>query len=205
MTDQPQRWVSGLAQGDQPLPGSFGLSRIGGLLGKLIAAGQAFSGDASRWTHAFVVLDDQWVIEAMPGGARLAPLADRLNHAEVVFSDKPVQLELEALRQRIAHLELTDPEAYWNWATGTYRVTVVENARRLEGVGYGYLQYLALGLVAVGFQPKWLRKYIASKGRMICSQLVDEVYRRSGIHLFDDDRLPQDVTPGDLAIWAGIS
>lgn len=168
-----------------PPPGSFGLSRIGGLLGKLIAAGQAFSGDGSRWTHAFVVLDRGEVIEAMPGGARIVPLADRLTHPEVVFCDAPIQGWLaEHSQSRYSEIVLRE------W--------VVREARKLDRVGYGYLQYLALGLVALGFQPEWLRRYIASKNRMICSQLVDEVYRRAGIQLFDDGRLPQDVTPGDL-------
>ena len=33
---------------------------------------------------------------------------------------------------------------------------------------------------------------------MICSQLVDEAYARAGVQLFDDGRLPGDVTPADL-------
>lgn len=190
-----------------PPPGSFGLSRIGGLTGKLIAAGQAFSGDGSRFTHAFVVLDDQWVIEAMPGGARLAPLADRLNHAEVVFSDKPIQDYLERWKAgfEAETPDPTDREKLYDWVEESKRQDVVWNARRLEGTGYGYLQYLALGLVALGFSPKWLERYVASKGRMICSQMVDEVYRRVGIQLFDDGRLPQQVTPGDLARYAGAA
>jgi hypothetical protein len=174
-------------------PGSFGLSRIGGLLGKLIAAGQAFSGDGSRFTHAFVVLDHGEVIEAMPGGARIVPIADRLKHDEVVFCDAPVQGYLAASRwQDERNQRVIEKAVRWD---------IVRHARALEGTGYGYLQYLALGLVALGFQPKWLERYIADTGRMVCSQLVDEVYRRAGIHLFVDEtpeRLPQQVTPGDL-------
>ena len=33
---------------------------------------------------------------------------------------------------------------------------------------------------------------------MICSQLVDEAYKRAGVQLFDDNRLPGDVDPNDL-------
>lgn len=183
----------GQMHGRVPPPGSFGLSRIGGLLGKLIAAGQAFSGDGSRWTHAFIVLDDETVIEAMPGGARIVPIADRLKHEEVVFSDRPMQDWLG---------ELVDPLVDWE---STMRQLIVAQARGLDGIGYGYLQYLALGLVALGLKPRWLRLFIAKRNRMICSQLVDEVYRRAGIQLFDDGRLPQDVTPGDLAHYAGIA
>lgn len=184
-------------------PGSFGLSRIGGLTGKLIAAGQAFSGDGSRWTHAFVVLDDETVVEAMPGGARIVPIADRLKHDEIAFADPVAEwavtrrAELEALFTD-EHAP-TDPELFFGYVERIKREQIVDYARSLEGRGYGYLQYVALGLVALGFDPKWLRRYIASNERMICSQLVDEVYRLSGIKVFDDERLPQQVTPGDLA------
>jgi hypothetical protein len=178
-----------------PPPGSFGLSRIGGLLGKLIAAGQAFSGDGSRFTHAFVVLDHGEVIEAMPGGARIVPIADRLKHEEVVFCDAPVQGWLaDGPPENVADGLLEE----WK------RDHVVQVARRLEGTGYGYLQYLGLGLVALGFQPRWLERYIGNTGRMVCSQLCDEIYRRAGMQIFDDGRLPQQVTPGDLAIRFGI-
>jgi hypothetical protein len=40
--------------------------------------------------------------------------------------------------------------------------------------------------------------FIADSGHLICSQLVDLCYLRAGAHLFDDGRLPGDVTPGDL-------
>jgi hypothetical protein len=191
-------WQDDLGFMHEVKPGSFGLSRIGGLLGKLIAAGQAFSGDGSRFTHAFVVLDQGEVIEAMPGrrGARIVPIADRLAHDEVVFCDAPVRgwlAEHSASR----------------YSEQVLREIVVGHARTLEGAPYGYLQYLALGLAALGLAGKpgeelrwWfarkLRAYIADSGRMICSQLVDEVYHRAGIRLFEDGRLPQDVTPGDL-------
>jgi hypothetical protein len=43
-----------------------------------------------------------------------------------------------------------------------------------------------------------VRDFVADEGHLICSQLVDEAYLRAGVHLFDDGRLPGDVTPGDL-------
>lgn len=188
-------------------PGMFGLSRIGGLLGKLIAAGQAFSGDGSRWTHAFIVLDDETVIEAMPGGARIVPIADRLGHEEIAFSDGPIQ---EYMAEWLGGLSaefvdsLTDSGALTSKVELIKREDVVERARALKGTEYGYLQYLALGLVSLGFEWEWLRRFIANRGRMICSQLVDETFRRAGIHLFKDKRMSQDVTPGDLANRFGI-
>lgn len=186
--------------------GMFGLSRIGGLLGKLISAGQAFAGDGSRWTHAFVVLDDETVIEAMPGGARIVPIGDRLKHDEVVFSDEPIQDWLVDYENSIAdkQFQFTDRDAYFEVIERWQRMEVVQQARLLRGVRYGYLQYFLMGLVALGFHWQWLEDRVARKDRMICSQLVDEIMLRSGIHIFDDGRLSQHVTPGDLAIRYGI-
>lgn len=157
----------------QPEPGDFGLSTIGGFLGFWINLGQAFIRDGSRYTHAFIVLDDNTVMEAMPGGAKITPIEEYKNKA--IYSTVPL--------------------------TANQRATIVSHARMLEGTPYSFLDYLSLGLLHFGIKPKWLRKYIQNKGHMICSQLVDEVYRRSGIHMFDDGRLAQDVTPGDLANW----
>lgn len=154
-----------------PRPGDFGLSKIGGVLGWWIGLGQFITGDASRYTHAFVVLDDQTVIEAMPGGAIITPLEKYKGRA--VFCNMDI--------------------------SSKKREVIVKEGRALEGTPYSFMDYLALALAHFGIRPKRLRKYIQNTGHMICSQLVDEVYRRAGVHMFNDGRLPQDVTPGDLA------
>lgn len=186
-----------------PPPGSFGLARITGTLGKVIAAGQAFAGDGSRWTHAFIVLDHEQVIEAEPGGAVITPLAHYLsNKVEAVISDKPVQDWLAVTGTLDG---TTDPEMFSDYLANFKREQIVEIARGLKGTPYGYLQYLSMGLIALGIEWKWLTRIVTNRRRMICSQLVDEVYRRANIQLFNDHRLPQNVTPGDLAIWAEIA
>lgn len=151
-------------------PGDIGLTRIGGVLGFFVSLGQHLAGDSSRYTHAYIVLDDETVIAAQPGGARVDPLSD--------YDNKSIYLQRD----------LTDEQ----------RATIVSEARSLEGLPYSFLDYLAIALARFGIKPKWLKRYIADKGHMICSQLCDEVYRRAGIHLFNDGRLPQEVTPGDL-------
>lgn len=151
-------------------PGDIGLTRIGGVLGFFVSLGQHLAGDSSRYTHAYIVLDDNTVIAAQPGGARIDPLSD--------YDNKSVYLQRD----------LTDEQ----------RATIVYEARSLEGLHYSFLDYLAIALARFGIKPKWLQNFIANKGHMICSQLCDEVYRRAGIHLFNDGRLPQEVTPGDL-------
>ena len=151
-------------------PGDIGLTKIGGILGWFVSLGQHLTGDSSRYTHAYIVLDDSTVLAAQPGGARIDPLEN--------YKNKAVYIQLD----------LTDDQ----------RRQIVIEARKLVGVPYSFLDYLAIALLHWGFKPRWLRSYIKNKGHMICSQLVDEVYRRVGINLFNDGREPQDVTPGDL-------
>jgi hypothetical protein len=156
-------------------PGDLGFTRITGFTGFWVNLGQALTGDSCRFTHVFVVMDDDTVLEAMPSGARYAPL-DREYKTDVVY----------------ARLPLTDEQ----------RAKVVTEARRLMaqpgGIPYSFTDYLALALKHFGINAKWLRKYIQNSGRMICSQLADYLLSHSGFKVFDDGRLHQDVTPGDL-------
>jgi hypothetical protein len=69
---------------------------------------------------------------------------------------------------------------------------------RPGGIKYSFADYLALALAHLGLRPKWLRNYIAKSNRQICSQLADYELCAVGYHVFDDGRLPQDVTPGAL-------
>jgi cell wall-associated NlpC family hydrolase len=159
----------------QPLPpGSFYLTRIGGLVGLLISLGQWIIGDASRFTHAGIVLDDGTVLEAMPSGARIAPLQTVTSGRHLAVS-WAIPLD-ELLRRRI----------------------VIE-ARHLEGTRYGFTAYLHLALTRFGIRWGWLVRRLHCNGRLICSQLVDEAYHRAGVQLFTDGRARFEVTPGDLA------
>jgi hypothetical protein len=155
----------------QPKPGDFGLTKIKGFLGFMVGFGQFLTGDSSRYTHAFIVLDDNRIIEAMPGGAKISSIDQYRNKA--IYSN----------------IELTDQQ----------REDIVKYAKKYENVKYSFLDYLSLALLRFGIKPKKLRNFIQNKGHMICSQLVDHVYYLAGVHLFNDGRLPQDVTPGDLA------
>jgi cell wall-associated NlpC family hydrolase len=157
-----------------PQPGTFFLARIGGLLGLAIAFGQWVIGDASRYSHAGIVLDDGTVLEAMPGGARIAPLADVLARRPLAFSWA---------------IPLTDAQ----------RADVVAGARALEHVPYGFTAYLHLALCRFGIRWGWLISRLQRDHRFICSQLVDFVYAGAGVPLFTDGRACFEVTPGDLA------
>lgn len=155
-----------------PIPGDFALTKIGGVTGRLVAAGQALIGDAAPVQHAFVYVGNGQVVQAMPGGAELIQLEDA----------SPV------VQWSTGHLDLTSEQ----------RAIISANAIWLVGTPYSYLDYASLGLAHFRVRPAWVTNYIASTGHLICSQLVDEVHLRAGVHLFDDGRLPGDVTPGDL-------
>lgn len=156
-------------------PGDIGFTRIGGSIGWWIALGQLITGDASRFTHVFVVLDNEQVAEAMPSGARIQPF-DREYKTEVAYVQVPLSDE-----QRSALVE-------------HLRARLV----RPGGIKYSFSDYLAIALAHLGIKPKWLRNYITKSDRQICSQLADYELSTVGYHVFDDGRLPQDVTPGAL-------
>ena len=160
-----------------PEPGDFFVTEIKGRGHKYVTLAQAIIGDASRYSHAGIVLDNDEIIEAMPGGAIIAS---------------------QGYYREIKNARVTQ---YSKWTlTDTNRENIVREARKLEGTKYSWLDYVSLGLThTLPFRPNRLRKYIANTGHMICSQLVDEVYYRAGLHMFADKRWSGDVTPGDLS------
>lgn len=149
--------------------GDFGVVPIPGQAGRLIRLGQWLNGDGyADYEHAFVVVSDTQVVEARPAGAGYAALG------------------------RIGAVYYSCPEEH--------REAVASAAIGLIGTPYSPEDYFALAAVRFHLDliATPLRKYIADSGHMICSQLVDEAYLRGGVHLYNDGRLPGDVTPGDL-------
>lgn len=176
-----------------PRAGDIGLTVITGPLGLGIRLGQWMTGDGSPYQHAFLVSDDYGgTIEAMPGKRGV-----RRNHITSYDVDRTCYIRVEQ-----------DDADRWE---------VVRQAEALLGRRYSFMQYPALGLLAVAewqakwtgkpkreLRPQWLLRYIADSGRLICSQADDEEFvqarkvRPSVPDLFDDGRAPGDVTPGDL-------
>ncbi|WP_069752933.1 hypothetical protein [Streptomyces sp. EN16] len=156
----------------EPLPGDFGLTRIEGVTGRFVAAGQALVGDRAPVQHAFVYVGVDMVVQAMPSGAERIRLEDA----------SPV------VQWSSGCFDLTDMQ----------RLQIINEANALVGTPYSFLDYGSIALAHYRIRPAWVRDFVADTGHMICSQLVDEVYLRAGLHLFDDGRLPGDVTPGDL-------
>lgn len=157
-------------------PGDIGFTKIGGSLGWWISLGQFITGDPGKFSHVFVVLDNEEVAEAMPFGSRIQPL-DRQYGSEVAY----------------VKMNLTDEQ----------RANLVRYGReRLErpgGIRYSFMTYAALALARFGFKPKWLREYITKSNRQICSAMGDDFLTNgAGYHVFCDGRLPQDVVPSEF-------
>jgi uncharacterized protein YycO len=151
--------------------GDFAVVRLPGPVGTFIRFGRWLNGDGFvDFEHAFVLVNRDTVLEAIPGGARLAPLD--------LYRDKPIA---------------------WYSAPDDKRTEIASSAVRLLGTPYSFLDYAALAAVRLHLPSAGLlRAYVASTRHLICSQLVDLAYCRAGVELFDDGRLPGDVTPADL-------
>jgi cell wall-associated NlpC family hydrolase len=155
-----------------PKPGDFGLTRIAGKTGRLVSIGQRVIGSGSYYTHAFVYVGNGEIIEAEPGGARRSTLQEGKH---VAYSAIPLSC--------------------------SRRSSIVRAAVALIGTPYSFLDYVAIGARRLAHIDA-LERFVEDSHHMICSQLVDEVYRRAGIELFPN-RIPGDVTPGDLAKLIG--
>jgi uncharacterized protein YycO len=163
----------------QPLPGDFGVTSVKGRVGFLISVGEWLNGSRfGHWDHAFVYVGDDQVIEAEPGGARLASL-DEYQGRTIAWSTN--------------HIELTEQQ----------RTAIVAAAHSFIGVPYSAGDYMALALWHFHLRIPWAKHVMASQSRMICSQLCDAAYEVAGVHLFTDGREPGDVTPADLAALIG--
>jgi hypothetical protein len=173
-------------------PGDILLLRIEGFVGWLVWLMQVFNRDTSYWTHAGVVLDDDTLFEAQPGGSVITPLAK--------YADRPgtvVSYYQKPKPGNPAEYELT-PIA--NFMTDTRRASIVRDAREMfkRGYRYAWSTYLYLGLYRFGIRPNWIKWQVQNPDAGICSQAADLLVADNGVHLFADGRMPYDVTPGDL-------
>lgn len=156
-----------------PKPGDIGLTRITGLVGWMIRLGQFFNSDGfSHYEHAFIVLEDGMLIEAMPGGAQIIPLSE--------YDDYDV-------------LYVTVPGL-----TAADRKRICAAARSFEGVEYSFVDYAAIAAHRLHLPLPGLRAFVESTDHQICSQLVDNAYRLAGVKLFSDGRWAGYTTPGAL-------
>lgn len=168
-----------------PQPGDFFVTRTehGSLSATLMSALIQWGTD-SDVNHAGVCVSPGLVIEARPGGAGYAPLSQYMG-------------------------------SNTQWSTGIIATPVsapshiVANAIATIGTPYGWSDCIALALgqsrfgrrvdttQALEYQPWWVRRLMRFD-RLICSQLVDQVYSQCGVHLFTDGRPYGLVSPADL-------
>jgi hypothetical protein len=161
-----------------PQPGMIGLTQIGGDVGKGIRIGQFLNGNGfSTYEHAFLYLGNGKLLEAEPGGARIADLSEY--PADSVY----FCWNLWALvRPPLLN------EAYIN-----------RQAQKYVGVKYSFLDYDALAAHRLHIPAPGLRRYISDTSHLICSQLVDEFYHTDLDVTILTGEWPGYVTPG--AIW----
>jgi len=153
-----------------PQLGDIGLVRITGAGGFLIRVAQWLNGDGfADLEHAFVAVGDGELVEAEPGGARVRPLS-QYGGMGVVWLRCPPQ----------------------------YGPAVAAAARAMNGVGYSWLDYIALAAHRLHVPVPGLKTYIGSTGHEMCSALADEAASQGGWELFDDQRWEGYVTPGAL-------
>ena len=178
-------------------PGDVIFPTIDGYAGILVGAGQILLGDATKeeWKvrHVAMVTQAQRVgslphiVQAMPHGAE-----------EVQLSPESFASGFPILRPHYYEQGgvFSDPP----YPAQSY--DAAESARRYIGVPYSFLDYAAIaGRHALAMQPTKrtpFDNYITTTGHMICSQLVDQALTDTDYHVFDDGRIPQDVTPAAL-------
>lgn len=159
----------------EPQRGDFFVTQISGSVGVLISVGEWLNGSRfGPWDHAGVYVGDGQVVEAEPGGARLAGLDE--------YAGRPIAWSS-------GKVELTEEQ----------RTAVVAAARARIGTPYSAADYFAIAAHRFHLPVPGLRKFIASSGHLICSALVDRVFLDAGVHLYDDGRWEGYVTPADLA------
>jgi hypothetical protein len=160
-------------------PGDIGFGPIHGKVGVAIRAALAIVDGGAPYQHVFILTEASRLehdfmypakaVEAMPGGAREVDIGDRWTQEYCyVRPDYKDEAQANAVALDAIHLIKTP---------------------------YSDLDYYAIGAHHLHLPSKLVDNYIKSSKHMICSQLVDKVLTDNGWHPFNDNRLPQDVTP----------
>lgn len=155
-----------------PQPGDIGLVRIKGDVGWAIQVGELILDHHYHESHAFLYLGDGRILEAEPGGARIATL-DEYADREILWSTRQLAPE--------------------------QRTAIVTAGLTMVGIPYGWEDYAELALAHFGIHSEHLLAHVNDGTHLICSQLCDRAWNLGGVHIFTDGRQEGDVTPGDLS------
>lgn len=184
--------------------GAIGFGPINGPARRPVLIGQAMLGEGFsigrlKIEHVFIVVPGGQVVEAMPGGARLAPLDGSRFTPEYAYclpaEDYPGQAEDAAA---IALAMLGTPYSYGSyamlaaWHYGLHADWLAERIDRREPPEALAGMHKASPGMALGTLSVALPK------EAICSVLVDQAWSLTGKKLLTDTK-PQIVTPGRLA------
>lgn len=132
----------------------------------------------SRAYHCVIAVTDHSYIGAEPGGARIRQEGDPA-YPTIIWSDLPL--------------------------TARQRYAITSYADKQKDKPYAYLDDLIIGLSLLFKnwpQTTWLwalvEKRLANDDQWQCAELADMCWRKGGIHVFRDNRLPSAVFPGSF-------
>lgn len=166
---------------DELQPGDFGVTPTYGNWSDRFIGWAIRYGTGSPVNHAVLYLGDGKLIEARPGGAGINNW-DAYG-SNMIWSAGRLPTGLVPTQQQ--------------------RNSIAAFGETLVGRPYGWVDIFAIAIAQkrLGEQKiasNWIANHIKNTKSLICSQLVDLAYYQTGVHLFDDGRLPGLVSPGDL-------
>lgn len=153
----------------------------------LILLGQLALGQPGYPHHVAVVTQAVTDLGRFSGGVQ---------HAKIVQAMPSGAEEIEIGQEHWTKDYVYLRPAYGNLITQA--AEVADQARRYIGTPYSFLDYVALTGWHMRIRNGPIHNFVTSSGHMICSQLADQAMTNAGFHVFDDGRLPQDVTPSSL-------
>lgn len=194
--------------------GSWVDREIGGAIRWFTATTTQYHGlSDSPVNHAVMYVGDGKLVQAEPGGARLADW-DSYGH-DMIWLDTMYECETIRTPKLLNKSYMTSPNLQQPLEpTDAQRMLIASAGKRFAtlGIQYNYLDFLAIARAQQRFgraqfnplKPPWWAKRLADNTRLICSQLCDYAWTLSGVHLYNG-RLPGLVSPEDLFIAANLN
>jgi hypothetical protein len=176
----------------------------------LILAGQLTLGQPGYPHHVAVVTQAQLptTAEAAPFGRLLSSTSGQLYTYPKIVQAMPSgaeEIEIGAEHWTSDYIYVRPAYGTQPGHTHGQGQETAWRAQEYIGTPYSFVDYAAIAahhLSGEGYAPiekrNRLQRYVASSKRMICSQLADQAMADAGFHVFNDRRLPQDVTPSAL-------